>query len=701
MQFSLISLIPGLLRNLQDSAGPELDNYEKKLQRPTSLRTSDRNSLLAYMGLPLQIFGKGSLFGPYTPLQQLDVLADFGTKSYIVGSTNSLLLQQKDRYSDILINLDEDSINITSTSLRSALALSTPDRRWIDFITQNVNDTWDDANPGMPKTMGYVGSEEFIRLQFEEYLLSLISSVKYHNHLAVHAQNPRMLLPHIEGDPSLDFNADFIDAWKRTENYRIWDAHTDSHLFDIVEPKHPCAGGLTIDDVQRRIAQQVQDLHLDERFAVGKEVLGRNLQAGKEKASTMFNKLYADMEALREQRRRAAEEAEKQRQAEIAAGGNGQQQGSEKGGGNGNENGNGQGAGASAAVATVGSKAGAFVSSWASWAGEKRKGWGRSAPTTPITETTSIPPTTTAGTTTTTSDTASQTGSTQSQDGKEKEKEQAQEKKGWGWSKALKNRTSVLLGSGGGGSSEEREIFMPQSPPRNGQYAALPLATGSPESTRTTRTGNSSTVGSSEQARQFRRRALSGESMLDAAGSEDGFSGSEFGSPERVRGRDRERPASITRKPVGSGAGAGAGGSRPGTAGTVGTVGSVNLMSVASPEVVRAGAATMTTTKGVDGKVEKDDKGMEEVSLDDAPAPASATTTTATTTAASEEDKEETKQEPTPLTIATTTGETTETQKAGAQSRSRSPSPSPSPLQSPAVIVAAEEAARAREVWDK
>lgn len=48
---------------------------------------------------------KGSLFGPYTPLQQLDVLSDAGTKSYIVGSTNSLLLQQRDRYSDILINV--------------------------------------------------------------------------------------------------------------------------------------------------------------------------------------------------------------------------------------------------------------------------------------------------------------------------------------------------------------------------------------------------------------------------------------------------------------------------------------------------------------------------------------------------------------------------------------------------------------------
>lgn len=351
MQFSLISLIPGLLRNLEDSAGPDLDNYEKRLAKPTSLRTSDRNSLLSYMGLPLQIFGKGSLFGPYTPLQQLDVLADFGTKSYIVGSTNSLLLQQKDRYSDILINLDEDTLNVTSSSLRAALQLSVADRRWIDFITQNVNDTWDDANPGRPNTLGYVGSEEFIRLQFEEYLLSLLSSVKYHSHLTRHASNPRMLLPHIDGDPSVDFSPDFIEAWKRTENYRIWHAHTDSHLFDVVEPKHPCAGGLTIDDVQRRITQQVQDLHLDERFATGREVLGRNLAAGREKASTMFNKLYADMEALREAQRKRAEEGGQESTQQQT-----QQQ-----------------------TQTVGTKAGAFVSGWAAWAGEKRKaaGWGR------------------------------------------------------------------------------------------------------------------------------------------------------------------------------------------------------------------------------------------------------------------------------------------------------------------------------------
>ncbi|KAF4774117.1 transporter Avl9 [Colletotrichum scovillei] len=370
MQFSLISLIPGLIRNLVDCADPELNNYEKRLARPTSLRTSDRNSLLTYMGLPLQIFGKVCfLFGPYTPLQQLDILADFGTKSYIVGSTNSLLLQQRDRYSDILINLDEHTVNVTSSSLKNALALSAADRRWIDYITQVVNDTWDEANPQRPNTMGYVGSEEFIRLQFEEYILSLVSSVKYRNHLHAHPNNPRALLPHIEGDPSLDYGNEFIEYWSRTENHRIWNGNTDSHLFDVVEPRHPCAGGLTIDDVQRRIAQQVQDMHLDERLAVGKEVLGRNFAVGKEKASNMFNKFYSDLEALREAQRKRAEE---QRLAQEAAAAEAEKAGAPAASAAATE-----GAAAAKAPGNSGNKASSYVSSWVTWAGEKRKaGWG-------------------------------------------------------------------------------------------------------------------------------------------------------------------------------------------------------------------------------------------------------------------------------------------------------------------------------------
>lgn len=75
------------------------------------------------------------MFGPYTPLQQLDLLADDGTKSYVVGSTNSLLLQQKDRYSDILINVRRPRQLIELTLTYPLLARRRHDQHYITIFT--------------------------------------------------------------------------------------------------------------------------------------------------------------------------------------------------------------------------------------------------------------------------------------------------------------------------------------------------------------------------------------------------------------------------------------------------------------------------------------------------------------------------------------------------------------------------------------
>ena len=370
VQFSLLSLIPGLVRSLQDCADPQMDRYAERLRRPDSVRTSDRASLLAYMGIPLQIFGKGAIFGPYTPLQQLDVLTDLGTKSYVMGSTNSLLLQQRERYCDILINLDENSVTIISLALRGALALSTADRRWIDFLTQTVNDTWDDTDPSRPKTHGYAGSEEFIRLQFEEYLLAMLSATKYHAYVESQKDgDPKALLADVEGDPSAEFSMAYLDAWLSTENFKLWNRVTDSHLFDIVEPRHPCAGGLTIEDVQRRLASQVAELHLDERFNQTREVVGKRLADGRTQVTSAFNKVWADIEVMREAQRKRSEDARAaaatappvEKSPQGTAGGRFSKPDLQH---------------AQASVAAAGQRAGAYLSSWGSWAAEKRKtGW--------------------------------------------------------------------------------------------------------------------------------------------------------------------------------------------------------------------------------------------------------------------------------------------------------------------------------------
>ena len=44
VQFALISLIPGLLRRLEDAADPEFDSYAKNLVMPATLKTSERSS---------------------------------------------------------------------------------------------------------------------------------------------------------------------------------------------------------------------------------------------------------------------------------------------------------------------------------------------------------------------------------------------------------------------------------------------------------------------------------------------------------------------------------------------------------------------------------------------------------------------------------------------------------------------------------
>ena len=301
------------------------------------------------------------------------MLAEDTTKSYVVGSTNSILLSQKDKYADILTNLDDSSITICSQALKPALTLTVPDRRWIDFLTQTVSETWDEQNPERPNTLGYAGSEEFIRLQFEEYVLALLASVRYKQFMEAKRQDATKVQPiltDIEGDPSAEFGHEWIKLWMKSENFRIFNKFTDSHIFDIVEPHHPCSGGLTVEDVHRRLASQVAELHLDERLQHGRETLNKHLAEGQKKVSTAFNTLWNDIEVMRE--------AQRQKVAEQRASGTYSADGHKQYGSvrmpKAPDFSNAQ-----AGIQAAGKSAGAYLSSWGSWATEKRKvGWGRS-----------------------------------------------------------------------------------------------------------------------------------------------------------------------------------------------------------------------------------------------------------------------------------------------------------------------------------
>ena len=219
-----------------------------------------------------------------------------------------------------------------------------------------------------------MGSEEFIRLQFEEYLLALLSATKYHLYLAKHPPVPGLA----EGDPIADFNTDFLTHWQQTSCYNLFESRTDSHLFDIVEPRHPTAGNLTFEDIQRRVALQIHDLNLDDRLATGKEALNKHLATGQEKVYSAFTKLRADVEAMQKARRERAEAAA------TASKENQSRSGSPAPSNAHTDKATGQSrfgsrapdmASAQASVQAAGQRAGAYISSWGAWASERRKGW--------------------------------------------------------------------------------------------------------------------------------------------------------------------------------------------------------------------------------------------------------------------------------------------------------------------------------------
>lgn len=70
IQFSLISLIPGLIDALQDCADPAFDSYAETVEKPTSLKTSDRSSCklplsnIRLFGVKLILIASVGIYGP-------------------------------------------------------------------------------------------------------------------------------------------------------------------------------------------------------------------------------------------------------------------------------------------------------------------------------------------------------------------------------------------------------------------------------------------------------------------------------------------------------------------------------------------------------------------------------------------------------------------------------------------------------------
>jgi hypothetical protein len=81
-----------------------------------------------------------AFFQPYLPLQQLELIKS-QTRSFLCGSTNAIVRQQKDI--ELLVDVESCSIEFRDPKIERAVALTPADRKWVDEIVKEVNDTWD------------------------------------------------------------------------------------------------------------------------------------------------------------------------------------------------------------------------------------------------------------------------------------------------------------------------------------------------------------------------------------------------------------------------------------------------------------------------------------------------------------------------------------------------------------------------------
>lgn len=218
--------------------------------------------------------------------------------------------------------------------------------------------------------MSFIGSEDYIRAQFEEYILALLSSVKYDSFLQKHSiPAHEHILPEIgisplaknqltiDGVPVRDFGLAWVNEWRNTSNYAIWMSLTDAELFDIIEPRHPCAGTatLSLEDVQLRVQQKMQDLKLDERMASSKEAISRTWVSSSSKVRGAVGSAWANLDQYRSQRKQTPSTAAVPSDSTTTS-----MTATEEHQVNGGADG-------------AGGKKESLVGSWAAWAAEKRK----------------------------------------------------------------------------------------------------------------------------------------------------------------------------------------------------------------------------------------------------------------------------------------------------------------------------------------
>lgn len=203
-------------------------------------------------------------------------------RSWLVGTTNQIVTQQKDCTYDVLVNIDENTFTFSDPKLERVVALTAADRTWMNEMVRVVEDTYNLSEGERP---GFVGSDDDLRARFEEYICAFLASIKYADFIG-HGPTTAAAGVTSEPNPLVNFGEPFAAYFRMTPAAETWDQCTDPTIFDLSEPRHPCEGKATaVSDLSIRLSEGLHDLRIDETLESTRETLAN---AGATVSSTLF-----------------------------------------------------------------------------------------------------------------------------------------------------------------------------------------------------------------------------------------------------------------------------------------------------------------------------------------------------------------------------------------------------------------------------
>jgi hypothetical protein len=75
--------------------------------------------------------------------------------------------------------IDTATLEILNPKLIPLITLTAADRKWMDELVTLVDSSYNPSDPARPLGQGFVGSDDFLRGKFEEYVCSLLACVKF------------------------------------------------------------------------------------------------------------------------------------------------------------------------------------------------------------------------------------------------------------------------------------------------------------------------------------------------------------------------------------------------------------------------------------------------------------------------------------------------------------------------------------------